>query len=615
MKSKNLFLSLFLVKIVSSYLSFDSKHFLCDQFTPLCHNLLDQIGCSTKLSDRVDVGCPGWPAVPNNIANFNGTCTCLSPIVYDVGGKIIIQELIDNRVHQDLFWSLEPWDGGPPYDVKLSYKNICNLLLGRLGCEKSDQVIYATDKKLGPELGSNFKCSCGSMEVGDEAIHKLIIDKINDYNLRAMPVFSQPTYLDVPISICIILICGKIGAIVAVYFKLPSIIGFLLTGLGIQNILSPMFLRGAGFPFPSPASELKKIALVIVLMRAGLSINFTEIIQNASATTALSILPYLAEFFIILYYGAQLLGWNVIDAGLLASIMAPLGPSVVISALLSIIANKKKNHGYVPKQVLMATPIEAVIAIIIFGIFSTIEQTKPSTIYPWVELYPLYANCLLIPLNILFSTAMGIFVGYFVSKYINYRIEIKTDFIWTRINKNVQMGSSTADLVFVLLISCYTMMSLCVQQYIQQSSGVLVVFVCCITVSRLTDPAVCVDIAQGLKGIWLFAEIFLFTLTGTSLSFDSTNGPLYGQRGLSVELVKKFMGLIFIGTCGRIIGIGISLLLIYNTLPPHRREVRWISRFYLNCWIYQLPKATVQVRLLIRNVSFSSDFCYFILKL
>jgi len=159
------------------------------------------------------------------------------------------------------------------------------------------------------------------------------------------------------------------------------------------------------------------------------------------------------------------------------------------------------------------------------------------------------------------------------------------------------LGSSTADLIFVLLVACYTAMSLCNMQYIQQCSGVLVVFVTCITVSIKTKPEICVDMAQGLKGIWVFAEVFLFTLTGTSLSFDSSNGPLYGQRGLSPQLMEKVLQVMFVGTGARVLGLGITILMMYNSLPPHRKKYTWWGPFWLNCWIYQLPKATVQATL------------------
>jgi hypothetical protein len=151
--------------------------------------------------------------------------------------------------------------------------------------------------------------------------------------------------------------------------------------------------------------------------------------------------------------------------------------------------------------------------------------------------------------------------------------------------------------VFVLLVLCYTMMSLCTNQYIQQSSGVLVVFVASITVSKMANPEIVADIAMGLKGIWVFAEVFLFTLTGTSLSFNHTNGPLYGQRGLSPELMSNVVSVLFCGTACRFVSVGISCLALWKTLPPHRQRWQWILPFWINVYIFQLPKATVQATL------------------
>jgi hypothetical protein len=159
------------------------------------------------------------------------------------------------------------------------------------------------------------------------------------------------------------------------------------------------------------------------------------------------------------------------------------------------------------------------------------------------------------------------------------------------------LGSSTADLVFVLLVLCYTMMSLCTNQYIQQSSGVLVVFVASITVSKMANPEIVADIAMGLKGIWVFAEVFLFTLTGTSLSFNNTNGPLYGQRGLSPAMMSDVISVLFCGTACRFVSVGISCLLLWKTLPPHRQRWQWILPFWINVYIFQMPKATVQATL------------------
>ena len=125
----------------------------------------------------------------------------------------------------------------------------------------------------------------------------------------------------------------------------------------------------------------------------------------------------------------------------------------MISGLLNLMASPKRDPGFTGKMILISTPIEAVLAIVLFGIFSNLEQTgEKNSLYPWVTGLPLLENCLLIPANLLFSTVMGVMVGYVASKYIDWRSHQKTDFIWYRVNKNPQMGKLTLYL-FMRLVS------------------------------------------------------------------------------------------------------------------------------------------------------------------
>jgi hypothetical protein len=329
-------------------LSFDSKDFLCEHWDEFCETVLDDVNCSMDETERIMEGCANYPD-EKDMANWVGKCECTSPVHYSAGTRVT-QQLISNRIYPDMSWMMEPWSTGPPYDIVRSYKAVCGKVLHRLGCAEGNQTIFAQDELLTDGLGvpipgSNFKCTCGTMTTATPFINVLMMDKMNDYNLRSTPIFSNPVYLSVPMSMCIILITGKIGAIIAVYLKLPPIIGFLLIGLGIQNILSPMFLKGAGFPFPSPASEIKLIALVIVLMRAGLAIKFDEITANAIPTFLLCTFPYMAEFFAFMYIGkTYFTDFSTISMGLFASIMAPLGQyqpllsaSLLVFLLLTIV--------------------------------------------------------------------------------------------------------------------------------------------------------------------------------------------------------------------------------------------------------------------------------------
>jgi hypothetical protein len=399
--------------------------------------------------------CPNYPTTKGDLPNFVGECKCNDPdLYYDVSTTHISQQMVTNRIYPDVKWMLEPWSSGPPYNMELTYGPMCRTTLDRLGCPAANMTIVSSGAAVVNGAGvkvSQFQCYCGKFTAATAMVNDLIIDSINAYELTTTPIFSNPVYLSVGLSIAVVFIAGKIGAIAAVYLKLPSIIGFLLAGFAVQNILSPMFLKGPGYPYPSVNSEMKLVALIIVLMRAGLAIKLGEIKANLVPTIVLCFIPYMGEFFTIMYSGKALLtGWSDAEMGLFASVMAPLGPSLVISSMLVFASDKKKEYGYTPAQIIMSSPFEAVVAIVLFNIFGSLVQTESPPLYPWVKLLPFWLNIVLIPVNLIFSAVMGYLVGWAVSKYIHYRVQFKTDYIWTRMNKNPQMGKFFIYIMFFL---------------------------------------------------------------------------------------------------------------------------------------------------------------------
>ena len=329
------------------------------------------------------------------------------------------------------------------------------------------------------------------------------------------------------------------------------------------------------------STEIKKLALLIVLMRAGLSIKVKEVRRTQLASSLLSSVPYTCEFLSWLFIasnsslGSVFSGWSLVEMGVLASVMAPLGPSVVITQALTELSQKGRKIGFVPKMSLITAPLEAVLAIFMYDVFTkALEEEADFRRYPWVQVQPLWATIVLIPVNIAFSVVLGLFVGYICARYIDWRSRLRADFLWIRLNKNLQMGSNTADLVFVLLVSCYTMMSLCVPRYIQHSTGILVVFTICLTIKFMVrDITVVANIAEGLRAIWIFGEVFLCTLLGATIAFNHTNGPLASQRGLSPADLGSVAIFMLIGTICRFGGVCFSILgVIYPHLPEHRQK-------------------------------------------
>lgn len=560
-------------------LSFNSKNFLCSNYAEVCNNYLDQINCDE--SSRLVSTCTN-----SSLALYHGSCKCNGNPIFDDKTARISKELIDNRIKGEIGWMLEPWSDGPPYAFYTSYKAICQLALYRLGCDVNQMTIAPAS---GLTTATTWKCQCGTYTDTNVRISELITDKLNEATLSELIVFQDPTVLTVEASIAIALLVGKISSIVASLFYLPPIIGFLLGGVAIQDVISPSMIKGVGGngPHSTPFGEIRIFALIIIIMKAGLTLKLSDVIKTGYMSLALALIPYLCEFAAIMGIGIYLLGWNSLDMGLLASILAALSPSLVIPGTIKMVREKL---GYTPRSILTSAPLEVVFADILYSIFASLEQAiNPQ--YPWVVPLPLYAKILLIPVNIMFSCVLGFIVGMIVVKYIEIRENSKN------LTVNRILEKNAAEYLFYTIVLCYLLYALCQTMYIQKSSGIVAVISMTLTMAEFGDPTVLDHMYHGLEGLWVFLEVFLFTSTGMNLSFNSTTGPLQSQRGLSQRKVSLAVQLLLVGTCGRAAGLLLVQLLGFFTLAPHRRNIKYIAMWWLATWMIQIPKATVQATL------------------
>lgn len=317
-------------------------------------------------------------------------------------------------------------------------------------------------------------------------------------------------------------------------------------------------------------------------------------------TVLLSILPYFSEFGVMMGIGKALLvpsaargTWTTTDIGLFVSILAALSPSLVIPAMLKFTDDSSgPGLGFTPQTVLNSAPIEVVLAIILYNVFASLELTTVSPFFPWVRVLPLWANCILIPVNIIFSTMLGAVAGYTLSLYYRFRangaVHAKLEEV---------LPASASELLLVLLLSCYLLYALCTPQYIQQASGILVVFVVTMMVSEYAPLATVATLKTSLAHLWTFAEIFLFTSTGINLSLRAVNGPEQSMRGLSTSDTGTIIVILLIGQLGRAGGIAGAGACTWARQPQHRRNPAYFVRWWMNTWIFQMPKATLQATL------------------
>lgn len=528
--------------------------------------------------------------------NYVGKCSCVDEdINFDIAGPKIGKEFFDNRIKSDVFWLLAPYTG-PPYNLNSSYHNICTLSLQRLGCAKNDMTINSYGREITDANGMTippYTCKCGNYAYASSRTAESIVDKINEAMLMATPVFSAPVTLSIEASLAIVFIAGKLGAILASFIYFPPIIGFLLAGLCIQDYINKGLISGCGGngPKATPFAELRTLALIVVLMRAGMTLKLKDVIDKGVIAVSLAVVPYFAEFAVEYSASRLFLGWTSLECGLLCSVLAALSPSLVIPGMIKYV---EEGLGYTPRLVLSSAPLEVVFSIILFNIFVSLLQSTGNSLYPWVHPLPLWASIVLIPVNIAFSCILGATMGFIITTYIKFRSDPD---ISTNEHVKRAIPNTIGDQLLPLLVGCYTLYSLCTPQYIQQSSGILAVFSCTLTCSYLLPPETVGNLKDALAGLWVFLEIILFTTTGINLSFESSNGPLQGQRGMSSQNVSNFVGILFLGAIGRGVSIFLLQIFLWGHVAPHRRNLKYLIGWCITTWMFQWPKATVQATL------------------
>lgn len=212
-----------------------------------------------------------------------------------------------------------------------------------------------------------------------------------------------------------------------------------------------------------------------------------------------------------------------------------------------------------------------------------------------MHILPLWADCVLIPVKIVFSFAVGGCAGYVISLYYHYRHRRDLQHKKGLIEEIVPTHES--ELLLVLLAVSYLLFALSTNQYIQQCSGILTVFSCSIVVSGYAPQTTIDGLRESLESLWTFLEIALFTSTGANLSLCFLNGPEQSMRGMSAFDAKNIVGILVVGQLGRAGGIALSGAVGMFRQAPHRRDLRYFVRWWMATWMFTIPKATVQATL------------------
>lgn len=324
-------------------------------------------------------------------------------------------------------------------------------------------------------------------------------------------------------------------------FKLPGLLGMLILGV----IIGPYGLNLLQADMINISGDLRKIALIIILLRAGLGINKADLKKVGNSALKMSCIPGLIEGFFIAFASTKFLDFSFVQGGILGFIIAAVSPAVVVPSMLSLIENNIGTNKGIPTLILAGASIDDVFAITIFSAFLGLYSGAHVNI--GVQL-------LNIPLSILLGIGSGIVIGITMVKiFSKYHIR------------------DTKKVLLILGVSILlTEFENLLKTKIEIASLLGVMTIGFIIVEKMPDLGE--RLAAKFNKIWVFAEILLFVLVGAQVNI-----------GVALEAGMVGIIVIFIGLIGRSIGVLISLI---------GTDLNWKERLF--CVIAYIPKATVQ---------------------
>jgi NhaP-type Na+/H+ or K+/H+ antiporter len=341
-------------------------------------------------------------------------------------------------------------------------------------------------------------------------------------------------------SLAYIFLLGLLLGYIFKLIRLPSLIGMLLTGI----ILGPYALNALSPSLLQISPELRQIALVIILMRAGLALDIKELQKVGRSAVLMSILPATLEIAGIMFIAPKLLGITTIEAALMGTVIAAVSPAVIVPKMLFLNENKIGTKKGIPQMIMAAGSVDDVYVIILFTSFLTLASG--GVVHP--------SDFLQIPISALTGLTLGIITGIALTWFF----------------KKVHMRDS----IKVVIMMSLSFLFIALEHWFQNTiaiSGLLAVITMGAAILK-TYPLLATRISPKFSKLWVAAEIILFVLVGATVDIRFA-----AAAGLAA------VGVIFFALIFRMAGVYTSLI---------KTDLNTKERLF--CMIAYIPKATVQ---------------------
>lgn len=347
-------------------------------------------------------------------------------------------------------------------------------------------------------------------------------------------------------SLAFIFLVGLTMGAICQKLKLPRIIGMLATGI----VLGPYVLDLLDPSILSISSDLRKMALIIILLKAGLSLNLEDLKKVGRPAIMMAFVPATFELIGYLVFAPLILGITRVEAAVMGSVLAAVSPAVVVPRMVQLMENKYGTEKAIPQMIMAGASCDDIFVIVLFTTFLSMAQGGSADIKAFVN----------IPISIILGIILGAIVGYLLYLFFETAYA-KKHYVRNSMKVIIVLGFS------FLLIAIEGGL----EGKIAMSGLLAVVSMACVLRMKCTS-FVSKRLSEKFGKLWLAAEVILFVLVGAAVDIRYTL-----DAGLAA-VAMIFAALIFRS-------FGVWLCTVKTSLTLKERAF---------CVIAYLPKATVQ---------------------
>lgn len=342
------------------------------------------------------------------------------------------------------------------------------------------------------------------------------------------------------ISIAYILLVGMFMGWICSKVKLPSLLGMIATGI----ILGPYVLKVIDDSILEISPDLRKIALIIILTRAGLTLNINDLKKVGRSAILMCFLPATFEIIGMVLLAPKLLSVSILEATVIGAVVAAVSPAVIVPKMIKLTEEGYGTKKGIPQMILAGASVDDVYVIVLFAAFTGLLQGEKVSVMSFVN----------IPISICLGIIIGILLGYVLAKFFK-KFHIR----------------DTAKVIIVLCLSFILVTAEDKITGVITFSALISIMFVGVSLQKYRGE-VAKRLSTKFNKLWVCAEIILFVLVGATVDIHYVS-----KAGIAAVV------LIFGVLCFRVVGV--FLCMIGTDLSMKER---------IFCMIAYTPKATVQ---------------------